>query len=177
MAAARHDDDDPFDEFGVLRDGRSVRVSMQMRDAAMADSQRDAARRFDDRLALHRPGPRYSTDQAGIDAKAKAYADSVVELTTAWQRKPVADADTGFGSGEFQGAMEGDVCTVREGGVDEGSPGHLRMVSGKLTCVPDRSQDSAPPRTMTPDAAKAILDAAWRASVEEDENAWRRPAR
>ena len=85
MAAARHDDDDPFDEFGVLRDGRSVRVSMQMRDAAMADSQRDAARRFDDRLALHRPGPRYSTDQAGIDAKAKAYAGSVVELTTAWQ--------------------------------------------------------------------------------------------
>lgn len=29
----RHDDDEPFDERGILKDGRSVRVPMMMRDS------------------------------------------------------------------------------------------------------------------------------------------------
>ena len=45
-------------------------------------------------------------------------------------------------------AQPGDVCTVREGaslyGWREGSPGHLQIVGGKLLCVPDKQQDSAP---------------------------------
>jgi hypothetical protein len=42
------------------------------------------------------------------------------------------------------------VCTVREGGIDEGAPGHLRMVNGRLTCVPDKQRtDSGVPRAMS----------------------------
>jgi hypothetical protein len=175
------DDDHP-----VLRDGETLRVPLHMRDhetlspqqrEVMADkaaSLDDAARRFglDDALGLHKPGQRFSTDQAANDAREEARRQWIDEMCDAW-RKPAADAS----SGEFRGAQEGDVCTVREGGVGEGSPGHLRMVNGKLTCVPDkRSQDSASvPRTMTADAAQAIKDAAWRESVEELESAWRKP--
>jgi hypothetical protein len=173
----RHDDDDgPFDAFGILRDGRSVRVSLMMRDAAMADSmQRDAARRFGlgDALALHKPGQRLQVDEAARAHVEEVYQDEKRKLQDAW-RKPVADA-----AGEFRGAQENDVCTVREGGVGEGGPGHLRMVNGRLVCVPDqRRQDSASvPRTMTADAAQKIRDEAWLASVQELENAWRGPAR
>jgi hypothetical protein len=175
------DDDHP-----VLRDGETLRVPLHMRDhetlspqqrAVMADkaaSLDDAARRFGlaDGAALHRPGWRRCVDQVGLDAKAKAYSDAVADMTTAWQRTPVADA----GSGELRGAKEGDVCTVREGGVGEGGPGHLRMVNGKLTCVPDkRSQDSASvPRTMDAADAQAIKDAAWLASIKDLEEAWKR---
>ena len=91
------DDDDP-----VLRDGQTLRVPLHMRDhetlspqqrEVMADkaarlSLDDAARRFglDDGLALHKPGQRFSTDQAGLDAKAKAYADGVREMCDAWKQ-------------------------------------------------------------------------------------------
>jgi hypothetical protein len=95
-----------------------------------------------------------------------------VELTTAWQRKPTEDL-----SGEFRGAQEGDVCTVREGGVDEGSPGHLRMVGGKLTCVPDKRSQDAVPRTMSVADAQRIRDQAYEESVRREENEWRGPAR
>jgi hypothetical protein len=87
-------------------------------------------------------------------------------------RQPVADV-----AGEFRGAQEGDVCTVREGGVGEGSPGHLRMVHGELRCVPDQRRTDAVPRTMSVADAQRIRDAAWEESVRADENAWRRPAR
>jgi hypothetical protein len=32
---------------------------------------------------------------------------------------------------------EGDAYTVREGGANEGAPGHLRRVGGRLVCVAD----------------------------------------
>jgi hypothetical protein len=169
-----------------LRDGDRLRVPLHMRDhetlspqqrAVMAAKARlsldDAAKRFglDDGL-LHRPGQRFAVDAAARERVEQAYQDSKRELQDAW-RTPAADAS----SGEFRGAREGDVCTVREGGVGEGGPGHLRMVNNKLTCVPDkRSQDSASvPRTMTADAAQAIRDRAWCESVEELESAWRKP--
>jgi hypothetical protein len=182
---ARHDDDDAFDERGLLRDGRRARVPLMMRDSdglsdlqrsVMADSmQRDAAKRFglNDSLALHKPGQRFCTDEAARDAVEQARREWIDEMTTAWQRKPTEDL-----SGEFRGAQEGDVCTVREGGIDEGSPGHLRMVNGKLTCVPDkRSQDSGPPRSMSVDAAQVLRDAAYEESVRAELEAWKGPAR
>jgi hypothetical protein len=43
-----------------------------------------------DALAKHKPGLRRSSDQAALDAKAQAYADSVAEMCDAW-RKPVDD--------------------------------------------------------------------------------------
>jgi hypothetical protein len=92
----------------------------------------------------------------------EVYQDEKCKLQDAW-RTPVA-----------RGQQEGDVCTVREGGVAEGSPGHLRMVNGKLTCVPDRRQDTAP-RGPTYDAAEGerIKAAAYAEMVDELTNAWR----
>ena len=175
------DDDDP-----VLRDGQTLRVPLHMRDhetlspqqrEVMADkaarlSLDEAAKRFglDDGLALHKPGQRFSTDQAANDAREEARRESIDEMCNAW-RKPAADAS----SGEFRGAQEGDVCTVREGGVGEGSPGHLRMLNGKLTCVPDKHRADAAPRSMSMEDAQKIRDRAWLESVQELESAWRKP--
>jgi hypothetical protein len=84
------DDDD-----GVLRDGETFRVPMMLRDGSTVDLepwQADVihAHRLglDDGLALHKPGPRYCTDQVDLDAKAKAYADGVREMCDAWKRPP-----------------------------------------------------------------------------------------
>lgn len=95
--AGRYDDDDddsPFDRNGLLKDRRTARVSMMMRDG-MTDVQRSVAadsdaRRFGlrDAADLYAPGPRYCTDQAALDAKRRAYEDAKAEATTAWQRKP-----------------------------------------------------------------------------------------
>jgi hypothetical protein len=41
----RYDDDDPFDANGMLKDGRTARISMQMRDAALADRRKVVTRR------------------------------------------------------------------------------------------------------------------------------------
>jgi hypothetical protein len=79
----RYSDDD-FDERGILKDGRSVRVSMQMRDAAMSRSgerrQTSAAitdgRSPNDPTALHRPGFRVRTGDARKPThEARATAD------------------------------------------------------------------------------------------------------
>ena len=168
----RHDDDDAFDAFGILRDGKSTRVSVMMRDAAMSPLQRsvmadglrrDAARRLGlaDAAALHKPGQRFCTDEAARARVEEVYQDEKRKLQDAW-RKPVADA-----AGEFLGARPGDKCTL------DGQPGHL---DHRLRCVPDDKQDSVP-RRMKPEDAQAIRDAAYEESVLRDENAWRGPAR
>jgi hypothetical protein len=100
MAGSYDDDDDdqdPFDQNGLLRDGRRLRVPMMLRDAdSLTPLQRavaeDAvARRFGLRHAadLHAPGPRYCTDRAGLERKARAYAEMVEDMTNAW-RTPAA---------------------------------------------------------------------------------------
>ena len=167
---ARHDDDDDaFDEFGVLRDGRSVRVSMQMRDAAMADGEaRDAAQRFglSDAMDMHRPGQRLCTDAAARNAVEQARAEGIKEDENAW-RTPAANSETGFGSSEFRGARPGDQCTIN------GAPGHLNH---RLECVPDkRSQDSASsvPRTMDAATAQRIRDQAYEESLRREQDEWR----
>ncbi len=96
---------------GILPDGGTRLVRMMLRDGSTVDLepwQADVihAHRLglDDGLALHKPGPRYCTDQVGLDAKAKAYADGVREMCDAW-RTPVADAnsETGVGSRALRG--------------------------------------------------------------------------
>jgi hypothetical protein len=141
-----------------------------MQREVMADKARrtdDAAKRFglSDALDLHKPGQRFCVDATARAHVEEVYQDEKRKLQDAW-RTPVA-----------RGQQEGDVCTVREGGVAEGSPGHLRMVNGKLTCVPDRRQDSAP-RGPTYDAAEGerIKAAAYAEMVDELTNAWRTPA-
>jgi hypothetical protein len=172
--ARQDDDDDVFDERGLLKDGARARVPLMMRDSdslsevqrsVMADGlRRDAARRFglNDSLALHRPGQRFCTDEAARARVEEVYQDEKRKLQDAW-RQPVANSETGVGSHEFRGQQPGDQCTIN------GAPGHLNH---RLECVPDK-EDSVP-RTMTADAAQKIRDAAWRASVKDLEEAWKR---
>ena len=168
-----HDRVDDDDE--ILRDGGRRLVPLMLKDAAgndtgevalvaswQADTILAARLGLADGLALHKPGPRRCTDQAGLDAKAKAYADGVREMCDAWKNPP---AESNSGSGELRGARPGDKCTIN------GAPGHLNH---RLECVPDQRRD-AMPRTMDADAAQAIKDAAWLASVRELEDAWRKP--
>jgi hypothetical protein len=165
------DDDDAFGPDGCLRDGKSTRVSVMMRDAAMTPLQRaiaeDTARRpsgvvFGDGsdLARHRPGPRRCADAAARDAVEQARAEWIAEMCDAW-RKPIADV-----SGEARGQRPGDQCTIN------GAPGHLNH---RLECIPDKRQDAVP--SMSVDAAQALRDAAYEESVRREENEWRGPAR
>ena len=86
----RSDDDDD-----ILRDGGRVRVPMMLKDGTtvdLEDWQREIvwAHRFglDDAADLHRPGPRRCVDQTALDAKARAYEDSVKEMCDAWKQPP-----------------------------------------------------------------------------------------
>lgn len=79
----------PVDD-DIIPDGGRLRVPMMARDG-LSDIQRaimDAkAARFDDTAARHQPGPIYC-DTAGLERKARAYADSVRDLTEAWRTPP-----------------------------------------------------------------------------------------
>jgi hypothetical protein len=152
------DTDDP-----MLRDGQTLRVPMTMRDS-MSEMQRSVAdhkmarERFglNDALDLHRPGQRFSTDAAARARVEEARAEGIREMCDAWKNPPVADQ---------RGQRPGDQCTI------DGQPGHLNH---RLECLPDKRQDSAPPRTMDAIDAQKIKDAAWLQSVQELEQAWRR---
>jgi hypothetical protein len=151
------DDGDPN---GVLQPGHTLRVlvrdSKQREVHAHAEYMRftdAAAGKFgpDVAASMHRPGPRFATDRAHVDA---VYFDEKQKLMDAW-REPVADV---------RGQKPGDQCTI------DGQPGHL---DHRLQCVPDKRQDSAP-RTMDAAEGQRIKDEAWLASVKELEEAWRR---
>jgi hypothetical protein len=108
------DDDDPFDERGLLKDKRSVRVPMMMRDAdGLTDLQRSMCDEFaparvvdafgDAGAGLHRPGSRYLV--AGAETvdhakqvtrdhmRAEAYADAVQQMCDAWRGPNVSDRE------------------------------------------------------------------------------------
>jgi hypothetical protein len=92
MARHEDEDEDAFDERGLLKDGHTTRVSLMMKDG-MTDVQRaiaqDAATRrgFDDSAARHQPGPVYC-DAAGLERKARAYAEMCDDLQNAWRNPP-----------------------------------------------------------------------------------------
>ena len=73
---ARHDDEDEdaFDERGLLKDGRTSRRSLMMKDR-MSD-------------VRHQSGP--VCDAAGLERKAQAYAEMCDDLQNAWRRPSVA---------------------------------------------------------------------------------------
>ena len=88
----KHNDDDDFDENGVLRDGHSVRVPMMMRDGMTplqrAVAQHSLAMRLHDGRGGpigHKPGFVYSTDASLNDAKERAYAAYDAELRDAYK--------------------------------------------------------------------------------------------
>jgi hypothetical protein len=125
MARNRRDtDDDAFDANGVLRDGRSTRISSTLRDAAS-----DGRSMFD--ASLHKPGHRFaSTTADGIvkitvsDARQRSYNDYEATMSSAWKR--TADAE----------GRPGAACTVRNYQYRDffGAPGHI---DDSGICVPD----------------------------------------
>jgi hypothetical protein len=80
----RYDDDEPFDERGILKDGRSARVPMMMRDA-MSPLQRAVAQHSRGGPVGHKPGFVYSTDASLNDAKTRAYAEYDAEQRDAYK--------------------------------------------------------------------------------------------
>lgn len=162
----RQDDDDNFETIighdgrpvRVLRDGRSLRVSMMMRDslpplqrAVMLDSfSRDAAR-----TARNKPGFRRLNDAEATDAVAQAYESYDAELTTAWQR----DAKQPDGAYPLS-AGEGTPCTV------DGAPGTLVREGDWLVCKPTHT-DAA---SFTDERAQA-----YEAYDQQLRDAWRTP--
>jgi hypothetical protein len=136
---------DALDERGLLRDGRRVRVPMQ----AMDSLSRAVAEHYaadsnvvfgdgSDPLARHKPGSRRTTDQAALDAKAQAFADSVAEMCDAW-RKPV----------------------------DDRRKKTFRDPQGREAGTEEEEQDSTPPRTMDAATAQRIRDEAWQQMCDE----------
>jgi hypothetical protein len=116
---------------------------------------------------LHRPGPRYVADAALRDAKQQALDEYQRDVENAWR----GDAKETWGE-------PGDQCTVREGGRDEGSPGHLRRVGNRLVCVPDK-----PTRRASDGLTLDALESQHRARMADEyaaydralSESWRRP--
>lgn len=174
MARYPHDDEDEDARRRgrILRDGEVMRVPMTMRDSKHAwrdgsenDSRRSSIHDGQGNPTLHRPGFVYPTESSFVeDARERAYREHDEAEQNRW-RSP---ASVGAGSNEFVLATEGDLCTVREGGRDEGAPGRLRRIDGRgLVCVPDtpRQDDSA--------SMFDERDAAYQMTDWEAENAWR----
>jgi hypothetical protein len=162
------DDDDAFDENGILRDGHRARYPMTMMDSGFDDTQRAVARdaherrvatRFglSDGSALHRPGFRHNVNDIGLDARIEAHEQYCDELENSWRSLP-----TGAGSSGPHGAQPGDSCRLN------GRTGRLRSINGSLVCVPD-GQVSGNDSAMS-DRELAHLEYQTRV-----ENAWRNP--
>lgn len=116
--------DDAFDRDGILKDGKSIRVSMRDR----ATVKRIAA-------DGNRPGWRISDNGVDQEAKRTACASYNDDLVNSW-RTPI----TGFGEQGTIGQREGDICTR------DGRAGVLRANSdGQLFCDTTRKRADAAP--------------------------------
>jgi hypothetical protein len=87
-------DDNDFDERGILKDGRRLRVPLMMMDglddverAIMLDA---AARRLglSNGNDLRKPGHRYTTDSRALEAKERAYRERDEADAEAWRGNP-----------------------------------------------------------------------------------------
>ena len=126
----RYNDYDPLDENGVLKDGRSVRVSLM---DAMSVRQQPRSHLHDGHgnPVGNRPGF-VVCDAFSRDRRQESYEAYELEVTTAWKRDAREPGSIA--------TQEGDLCTCRspEYPDDFGSPGHVRWHNGRLTCVPDQ---------------------------------------
>ena len=162
------DYDDAFDENGVLKPGvRGIRVPMLAMDA-MQRSVREHFTRITDAsgstAGLHRPGYRVSDSHDFTPVERQRLSDEYDrDLTNAW-RRTAEDADWG---------EEGDQCTVREGGADEGAPGHLHSINGRLVCVPDPGYRTS--RTTGRTDRASVMDKLYQEYDDDLENARRYP--
>jgi hypothetical protein len=177
------DDDDNLDENGLLKDGRSVRVPMMMRDSDLTEFQRSVRDHFapvtlvdsfgNSGLALHKPGARYLIAGAGTgdharlvtaDAiRADAYADSVRAACDAWRGPNASDREVAriHNTGDARTDAYLDQKYDLENSWHRGSG--------------NRSQDSAPAGPVY-DAVEGqrVKDEAYRAMVNELTTAWQR---
>jgi hypothetical protein len=117
----------------IVQDGGKVKVPMVAMDADW-----------------HRPGVRSLTpqvrDATGLAAERIAAYDAYEhDLVNAWRGTDEYKNPGWSGqSGEVRGSVEGQVCKT-----NGGRPGHLKMVNGKMVCVPDDGigpRDSFPKR-------------------------------
>lgn len=152
-------DDDDFEtviidgqSVKVLKDGHSFRVPM-----TMADARSPSPHLHDGRGGPvgHRPGFAFTIDSAISDAKRRLYDEYDAEISQAYTSPP-----TGFGSREFIGQREGDLCTIN------GAQGRLRRgPDGQLVCVPDQRKNdctAADARETAYSAYEADITNAWR---------------
>lgn len=147
------DDSNPFDRFGILKDGRSYRVPLQLRDALPDDKpltadqmmaryiRQDTERRrhlhvsdgVDAPFSMQRPGFRRLVggnrgQQNIIDRQREKVLDArrayVDDLQSAWQSPPTGAGSHGH---EYSGGQVGDVCSIngRPGRLVEGDDGSL----------------------------------------------------
>jgi hypothetical protein len=171
-------DDDDYEIVNgkkIVKDGRHVRVPMHMMDgiqhgvAAHFGRVTDAAGGSE---GLGRPGFRLNAAHDAA-ARRRLYDQYDEDIGQQWKNPP-----------QMHFAGEGDVCTVRgpEYPDDEGSPGHLRRIKGKLVCVPDDNNNKTDAlRARTPARAyakpaedhKLTMDELYRSLDRDLENAWR----
>ena len=151
------DIDDEDDLRDILRDGERMHVDMSMMDSAR-NLHDDTAR------ASHRPGFRIADAQR---RDLSVYDEYDVEISNSWKKPP-----SGFGSGEFVGQREGDLCTI------DGAPGRLRKDDdGNLVCMPDHPRGRRDTRTLD----EIVQDHRLRMIEEYDAydrnlaESWRRP--
>src|SRR5262249_52635678 len=148
------DDDDAFDERGVIRDGYGMRVPLYLMDSMQRAIAVDARRRRkivgrdpfgrvassyeeeeeEDAMtidaALHRPGYRTSATVNDDEAVA-AYREYVRNLTDSWRTTDQAAPRVG--------PKEGDACMT-----DDKQPGRWVCEGGALVCRPTQCSDAAP---------------------------------
>jgi hypothetical protein len=164
----RTHDDDAFDERGILRDGRSVRVSMQMRDAAMTRhtgqrQQTSSKNRITDGtgnpLGLHRPGWRIPTVQ---DRRATRDALQRYE-TQISNRFKCGDGERLCDDCDGEGFVDGIVCDAcgSDGVLPEDERGTCAKSNFGSTNEGARS-DSAMTREQLYDAYDRELGEMWR---------------
>ena len=161
-------EDSAFDRRGLLKDGRSTRIPLYLKDGSpnphLSPVQRSIAATHQPLVvdgsskpnAMHRPGFRYLAD-----ANRRAINDAV--KNEAYQEVDRRDANAWKGATNrtnLRDAQEGDPCTVRgpEYPEDFGSPGTLQMGSDGLVCVPDDSQQDARRSQDAVDAKRAAYE-------------------
>jgi hypothetical protein len=123
---------------------------MMLMDSARSARVTDAS--GDSGLGLHQPGFRISN---ACRRDMSIYDQYDAAIASEYKNHP----PTGEGSGELRGAQPNDICTIN------GSPGHLKMINGKLVCVPDLGRDANDdPRQAAIDAYDLEIANRWRGS-------------
>jgi hypothetical protein len=141
------DEDDAFDERGMLKDGHVARVRMSMRDAMMMRDRPRVTDAFGNRPG-HKPGFIVSNDARQRDARAQAYADYERDLARAYKDQPPA------GAYRYSAAAEGGACTI------DGRPVQLVkqgdwLVSKPTTSFNGSNGDCNPDPDLDPELAQS----------------------